>query len=155
MSYILLGCDLKTLSTGRKNMLLICTVFVFICLTLLTQERSFAKKHMFVHGIHVFACVTGVYYKPGESGIEYNIEFKLVESIGRKNELNIHRWNKNNVTLLIRAWLWYFYITFTFIAWSYCLINILLVRVRKYVQARKQGSKSVALCFGFCGAQMQ
>ena len=72
-----------------------------MCLTLLTLEQSFPKKHMFVRSIHVFACVTGVYYKPKESGIEYNIEFELVESIGRTNELNIHRWNKNNVTLLL------------------------------------------------------
>ena len=29
------------------------------------------------------------------------------------------------------------------------LFNVLLVPVRKYGQVRKQGSKSVALCFGF------
>ena len=66
MTYILLGCDL----TGRKKMLLIRTVFVLICLTLLTLELSFPKKHMFVRSMHVFACVTGVYYKPEESGME-------------------------------------------------------------------------------------
>ena len=68
MTYILLGCDLKT---GRKKlMLLIRTVFVLMCLTLLTLERSFPKKHMFVRSIHVFACVTSIYYKPEESGME-------------------------------------------------------------------------------------
>ena len=70
MTYILLGCDLKTFLTGRKKMLLIRTVFVLICLTLFTLERSFPKKHVFVRSIHVFACVTSIYYKPEESGME-------------------------------------------------------------------------------------
>ena len=50
---------------------------------------------------------------------------ELVESIGRKDKLNIHRWKKNNVTyrVLFRAWLCYFSITFAFIAWSYSLTS--------------------------------
>ena len=36
-----------------------------------------------------------------------------------KDKLNIHRWKENNVTLLFRTWLFYSYITFTIIAWSY------------------------------------
>ena len=34
-------------------------------------------------------------------------------------------------------------------------VYVLLVRVHKYGQARRQGSKSVALCFGFYGAQLR
>ena len=30
--------------------------------------------------------------------MELNIKMKFVESIGRKNELNLHRWKENNVT---------------------------------------------------------
>ena len=35
------------------------------------------------------------------------------------------------------------------------LFNVLLVQVRKYGEVRKQGSKSVALCFGFYCAQVR
>ena len=31
--------------------------------------------------------------------MELNIKMKFVESIERKNELNIHRWKENSVTL--------------------------------------------------------
>ena len=58
------------LKNWKKNMLLIRTVFVLMSLTLLTLERSFPKKHMFFRSIHVFACVTSIYYKPEESGME-------------------------------------------------------------------------------------
>ena len=55
-----------------------------------------AQSMCFVRSI--FACVSSVYYKTEESGTELNIKMKFVESIGRKNELNLHRWKENNVT---------------------------------------------------------
>ena len=35
------------------------------------------------------------------------------------------------------------------------LFRVLLVPIRKYGQVRKQGSKSVALCFGFYSTQVR
>ena len=58
------------------------------------------------------------------------------------------------LTLLFRAWLWYFFITFSF----YCfklLFNVLLFQVGNYGQVWKQGSKLVALCFGSYGTQVR
>ena len=58
--------------------LLIRTGFVLTCLTLLTLElnfphdRLFSRSTCFVHSI--FSCVSGVYYKTEESGMEKNIE---------------------------------------------------------------------------------
>ena len=63
------GIRLKNFLTWKKR-LLICTVFVLIDLKLnVRHDRPLCKKHVF-RSKHIFACVSGVYYKTEESRME-------------------------------------------------------------------------------------
>ena len=81
---------------------------------------SFVLFRLFV------ACVSGDYYKTEESGMDYNIKMKMnIRVCGiqwEKRRIKHTQMKGEQCTLLLRAWLCYFYITFTFIAQSYCLM---------------------------------
>ena len=128
------GIWLKNFLTWEKR-LLIRTVFVLIVLkTELSTWSSIAEKARvsFVAYLHVSAAFVAKQKSLGWSKTsKRKWTFDFLESIGRKDKLNIHRWNENNVTLLFRAWVVLFIHNFYF----HCLkvlFNVCLVRLRKY-----------------------
>ena len=97
------GIWLKNLLTWEKR-LLIRTVFVSIVVkTELSTWSSIAEEArvLFVAYLHVSAA-----FVTKQKSLGWNKTSKrkwtldLVESTGRKDELNIHRWKENNVTII-------------------------------------------------------
>ena len=81
-----------------------------------------AQSMCFVRSI--FACVSGVYYKTEESGMELNIKNEICGIHWEKERIKLTQMKGKQCDLILfRAWLCYFYITFTFIAWSCCLMS--------------------------------
>ena len=142
------------LSFLEEKRLLIRTVFVLTSLTLRTErstQSSIAQEARVSFVAHF------VVSAPFITTSKWKWTFEFVESIGGNDELNIHRWKEYNVTLEFRAWLGYFYIIFTFIAWSYCLTSYQFQYVRS-VSMVKLGSREVTqshCAHGFYGAQVQ
>ena len=146
------GIWLKNFLTWEKR-LLIRTVFVSIVIkTELSTWSSIAETAciLFVAYLHVSAA-----FVTKQKSLGWNKTSKrkwtldLVESIGRKDELNIHRWKENNVTLLFRAWVVLFLHYFYF----HCLkllFNVCLVWLRRY--RRTQVSRTVPCVLMHTGA---
>ena len=95
------GIWVKNFLTWKKR-LLIRTVFVFIDLKTERSTWSFIAQKArvsLVAYLHVSAT-----FIIKEKSLEWSKTskrkwtFEFVESIGRKDELNIHRWKENNVT---------------------------------------------------------
>ena len=76
------------------------------------------KSMCFIRSI--FACVHGIYFKTETSGMEQNIKMKMniwVRGIHwEKRQIKLTQMKGKQYNILFRAWLYYFYIIFTFIA---------------------------------------
>ena len=94
MSYMKLGYDLKNFLTWKKR-LLICTVFVLIEVkTERSTWSSIAQKVCVL--LVAYICMSAVFITKQKSlgwskTSKRKRTFKFVESIGRKDQLNIHR----------------------------------------------------------------
>ena len=116
---------LKSFLTCKKKRLLIRTDFVLTDLRTEHSTWSFycAQSMCFVRSIIICMCQRcllenrrvwdGVKHQNEICGIHWEKErIKLTQMKGKQCDL-----------ILFRAWLCYFYITFTFIAWSCCLMS--------------------------------
>ena len=99
------GIWLKNFLTWEKR-LLIRTVFVLTVLkTELSTWSSIAEKARvsFVAYLHVSAAFVAKQKSLGWSKTsKRKWTFDFLESIGRKDKLNIHRWKENNVTYYLQ-----------------------------------------------------